>query len=105
MLGAWQYTPDQQSWLIQRLGPVVGAGRHLPITLLTDGSLLKQRGRGPLREKIKQCPFLSPLLCALISVKLPLWPLAQVLASASKGWWTSEDRVFVIQHARCHLEC
>ena len=78
MLGAWQYTPDQQCWLVQRLDPVVGAGRHLPITLLTDGSLLKQFGQGPLWEKI------------------------EVLASASKGWWTSKDRVFVIQHARCH---
>ena len=102
MLGAWQYTPDQQAWLVQRLGPVVGVGRHLPITLLTDGSLLKQRGQGSSREKIEQCPFLSPLLCALISVELPLWPLAHVLASASQGWWTGNDTVFVIQHAELH---
>ena len=102
VLHAWRYTPSQQLWLVQRIGPVVGAGRHIPVTSLADGSRLRSPCKGPVQERIEQAPFLSPLLCALVSVELPLWPLAQVLARAARGWWTEGDTIFVVLQDKTH---
>ena len=98
MLMAWLYTPDRQQWLVQRLGPVVGAGRRfVPVQAekwkaMTEAGTLEGIHTG---GALEDAPFLCPVLCAFISEKFRLMPLAWMLAGAAKGRWEVNDTVFV----------
>jgi len=90
MLEAWSYSVFQQQWLVQRLGPVVGAGN---VTTYQPTSAVAPRGRNAICERLEEAPLLLPLRYALISPVFRLFPMAALLASARRGWWTENDTV------------
>ena len=96
MLEAWSYSVFQQQWLVQRLGPVVGAGNA---TTCQPTSAVAPRGRNVECEHLEEAPFLLPLMCALISPEFKLFPVAGLLASARRGWWTENDTVFMVDES------
>ena len=38
-------------------------------------------------------------MCALISPQFKLFPVAGLLASARRGWWTEDDTVFMVDES------
>lgn len=96
MLEAWSYSVFQQQWLVQRLGPVVGAG-NMTTCQATDAVELQRRNTEC--EGLEESPFLLPLMCALISPQFKLFPVAGLLASARRGWWAEDDTVFMVDES------
>ena len=90
VLARWKYSDEQISWLKERLGPAVGAGRAP--TTSACGAWATPAGLG----RSEQAPFLAPLLCALLSPEYKLLPLARMLARAANGRWAAGDTIFVV---------
>ena len=88
VLSHWGYSAEQQAWLVERLGPAVGHGRRIVRELLVMERVPEGSG------KISKAPFLTPLLCELLSDELPLLPLAECLGRASRGFWGQGGAVF-----------
>ena len=89
ILRHWTYSEEQQAWLVERLGPVVGHGRHFVIQLLEPQPQQVAWGVGSV------APFLTSVLSELVSGEFALLPLAACLGRASKGVWSRDGTVFV----------
>jgi hypothetical protein len=94
MLKAWYYQDNHQQWLVQRLGPVVGANRTFIIQ--TPNDVAEREGLG----RSVEAPFLPSVMCALVSQEFRLLPLAHMLAGAARGWWIEQDTVFWVDAKR-----
>ena len=98
-MARWKYSPEQVTWLVDRLGPTVGAGRD-PDTescgevVAALDRIVMSRGAG--NAHLEQAPFFVPLLCALLSPTYRLLPLARMLSRAALGTWCEGDTVFVV---------
>ena len=90
VLQFWAYSADQQEWLVDRLGPVVGHGRHFVIQILEPQPLQMARD-----SKGSVAPFLTSVMSELVSKEFALLPLAGCLGRASKGAWSRDGTVFV----------
>jgi hypothetical protein len=80
ILRLWRYTEQQQAWLVERLGPLVGHGRKFVWEVL-DGEW-----RVETSARRSRSPFLPALLGEMISDEFDLLPLAACLAGAREGF-------------------
>jgi len=92
VLQHWAYSEEQRAWLVERLGPVVGHGRHFAIEI-AEPQFVRNTG-----VKGSAAPFLSSLLSELVSAEFTLLPLAACLGRASKGSWNRDGTMFVTRH-------